>query len=436
MSESRIDSSSADDPKWVQAVIEHDEQSEQKLHCVMAEFATPQEFLAGCEKVRDAGYKRWDGITPFPIHGMEEAMGMKMTILPWFTLVAGLTGTTTAIVLQYFTNAVDYPYLISGKPLFSLPANIPVAFELTVLFAAFTTIFAMFALNNLPLFFHPLFRRKNVERLSDDRFAILIEASDPRFNRQQVELLLAGAGGTNVEALFEPAKRAPIPNFIHAVGLSATMVALIPAGLALKSRYAKSDKPRIHIVQDMDMQPKLKTQQPNALLGQLFGDHRATMASVAGTVARGQLQEDDHFYRGRFGDGEEDYFDGFPEEALAAFGSAEAMLERGRERYNINCSVCHGLTGLGDGLVAQRADSLEQGTWVPPTSLHAEAVVIQPDGKIYETINLGRNNMKPYGHQVKVADRWAIVAYIRALQASQSATEDMVPLPEREALND
>ncbi|QDU66270.1 quinol:electron acceptor oxidoreductase subunit ActD [Engelhardtia mirabilis] len=436
MVELRFKNTSSEDPNWVRSLNEHDEGSEQKLSCVMAEYATPQEWLAACAKVRDAGYKRWDGLTPFPVHGMEEYIGIKPTILPWITLVAGMTGMTVAVALQYFTNAVLYPYLISGKPLFSLPANVPVMFELTVLFAAFTTVFTMLAMNGLPQWFHPLFRRNNFERMTDDRFGIVVEASDPKFNRQQVELLLANAGGANVEAIFEPAKRAPLPVVIHGVGLCVTVLALIPAGLAIKSRYVKSDKPRIHIIQDMDMQPKFKAQAPSPILGQLFGDMRASMPQVEGTVGRGQLREDDHYYRGRFGEGEEDYFDGIPPQALEHFGSATALLERGRERYGISCAPCHGLTGVGDGLVAQRADMLQQGTWVPPTSLHADTVVPQADGRIFETISLGRNNMKPYGASVKVADRWAIVAYVRALQQSQAATSDMVPPAELEALKD
>ncbi|MEO0649047.1 MAG: quinol:electron acceptor oxidoreductase subunit ActD [Planctomycetota bacterium] len=419
-------SEQADGPEWVRKLTEHDRESEQKLYGIVAEFDTPQELMAAAEKVRDAGYTKWDCLTPFAVHGLDDSMGVKPTILPWLTLGAGLSGTTIAFLLQTWTNAIDYPYLISGKPLISLPASIPIMFELTVLLAAFTTFLGMMALNFLPEWFHPLLRRTRAAGFTDDKFGIVIEASDKRFNREQVQLLLQSNGATMVESVFAPAKRAPIPGWIHAVGLSATVVALIPAGLAAKSMYVKSDKPRIHIVQDMDMQPKLKTQQPDEFFASVFGDPRASLLPVAGTVARGELRADDHYYRGGAGlTGErnaieaERWFDGMPN----GIEVDRALLERGQERYVINGSPCHGITGHGDGLVARRADRLEQGTWVPPTSLHEPRLLEQPDGQLFNTITNGKGNMKPYGHQVAVEDRWAIVSYVRALQKSRSATE-------------
>ncbi len=426
---------SSGDPAWISKLTEHDRESEQKLYGLVAEYDTPQELMAAAEQVRDAGYTRWDCLTPFPVHGLDDAMGVKPTILPWLTLGAGLSGTTIAFLLQTWTNAVDYPYIISGKPLISLPASIPIMFELTVLLAAFTTFLGMLALNVLPQLFHPLLRRTRAAKFTDDKFGIVIEADDKRFNREQVQLLLEKSGATLVESVFAPARRAPIPAWVHSVGLSLTVVALIPGGLAVKSRYVKSDNPRIHIVQDMDMQPKLKTQQPNAFLAERFGDPRASMLPVAGTVARGELREDDHYWRGGANlTGERnaisgDWFDGMP----AGITLDRALVERGQERYVINCSPCHGLTGYGDGLVSKRADRLEQGTWVPPTSLHDPMVVAQPDGQLFNTITNGKGNMKPYGAQVNVEDRWAIVANLRAHQRSRAASiEDHPPSERRE----
>ena len=423
-------------PEWIAKLTEHDRESEQKLYGLVAEFDTPQELMAAAEQVRDAGYTKWDCLTPFPVHGLDDSMGVKPTILPWLTLGAGLSGTTIAFTLQTWTNAIDYPYIISGKPLISLPASIPIMFELTVLLAAFTTFLGMMALNLLPQLFHPLLRRARAAGFTDDKFGIVIEADDKRFNREQAQLLLEKAGAKMVETVFTPAKRAPIPGWVHGIGLCATVVVLIPGGLAVKSRYAKSEKPRIHIVQDMDMQPKLKTQAPDEFLASVFGDPRASLLPISGTVARGELFEDDHFYRGGENlTGERnaltgDWFDGFPEEVVVD----QALLERGQERYVINCSPCHGITGHGDGLVQKRAERLQQGTWIQPTSLHNETVVPQPNGQIFNTITNGKGNMKPYGHQVDVADRWAIVAYIRVLQRSRAASIEDVPQAERDAL--
>jgi hypothetical protein len=132
---------------------EQNEQEAKPLFGIIAEYNTPTEIVRASKKVRDAGYDRWDTFTPFPVHGIDQAMGIKMTKLPWFVIVMALVGLGTAIWLQWWTNAVDYPWLISGKPFWSWPANVPVMFELTVLFSALTTITGMLTLNNLPLFF-------------------------------------------------------------------------------------------------------------------------------------------------------------------------------------------------------------------------------------------------------------------------------------------
>ena len=170
MSNGRITHGSSDEPSWIKDLTAHDEESEQVLHAVVGEYATPDELLHACEQVRDAGFRDWDAITPFPIHGIEESMGVKKTILPWIVLGAALSGTTTALLLQWFTNAYDYPFVISGKPFFSLPANIPVTFELTVLFAALTGIFATLGRNMLPRHHHPLFNNERFARATDDKF--------------------------------------------------------------------------------------------------------------------------------------------------------------------------------------------------------------------------------------------------------------------------
>src|SRR3954451_14238831 len=112
----------------------------------MAEFDNVDATLAAAEKVRDAGYTCWDVHTPFPGHGIDEAMGIRPTVLPWLVLCGGVTGLVGALVLQWFCNAFDYPFLISGKPLLSVPAWIPVTFELTILCSALTAVFGMLLL--------------------------------------------------------------------------------------------------------------------------------------------------------------------------------------------------------------------------------------------------------------------------------------------------
>jgi hypothetical protein len=166
---------------------------------VVAEFATPAELYHACEKVRDAGFTKWDAHTPFPVHGLEKAMGLPRSPLPWIVLVMGLTGAAVGFGLQWWVHASAYPLVISGKPFFAWPAMIPITFELGVLFAAFGAVFGMFALNRLPMHHHPLFQSKLFERVTDDRFFISIESWDPRFDSAGTTQMLKSLGAHNVE---------------------------------------------------------------------------------------------------------------------------------------------------------------------------------------------------------------------------------------------
>ncbi len=172
-----------------------------KLFGYLASFDLVDEFLAAATRVRDAGYTRWDAHSPFVIHGLDAAMGVKKTILPYIVFAAGLTGAVAGILLQWWTNAFDYPFLISGKPLFSLPANIPVAFETTILFAAISALIGMLALNRLPQLYHPLFTNRSFKRVTDDRFFISIEAADPLFDSTKTRELLESISGRSIEEI-------------------------------------------------------------------------------------------------------------------------------------------------------------------------------------------------------------------------------------------
>jgi len=185
-----------------------------RLWGLLAEFDNPAQIHRAAERVRDAGYSLWDCHTPFPVHGLDAAMGIRRTILPVLVFLAGLTGATLALALQVFTNGTGlslwalvwvtgYPFLISGKPLWSIPAFIPVMFELTVLFSALTTAGGMLVLNGLPRLHHPLLANRRFLRASDDRFFISIDARDPNFLRGRTEQLLKSLGARTVEAVEE-----------------------------------------------------------------------------------------------------------------------------------------------------------------------------------------------------------------------------------------
>lgn len=185
-----------DDPELLgRTVVE--EQVE--LVGLMAEYTNVDQVLKAARAVRRAGFTRWDVHSPFPIHGIDYAMGIKPTILPWLVLGMGLTGLASAILLQWYTNAFDYKFLISGKPIWSFPANVPIMFELTVLFSAYTAVFGMLLLNRLPRLYNPLFKHDRFRRATDDRFFVVLDASDPKFDEQASTRLLLDAGATAVE---------------------------------------------------------------------------------------------------------------------------------------------------------------------------------------------------------------------------------------------
>jgi hypothetical protein len=164
-----------------------------------AEFDNVDATMSAARKVRAAGYKVWDVHSPFPMHGIDAIIGIRPTILPWIVLCAGCTGTTCALLMQWWMNAFDYKLMISGKPFFSLPANVPIIFELTVLFSALTAVFGMLALNRLPSLYSPLFKSARFRRVTNDRFFILIDSADRQFDAVKTAEFLQTLNPLSVE---------------------------------------------------------------------------------------------------------------------------------------------------------------------------------------------------------------------------------------------
>ncbi len=488
------------------------ENNEKKVHGVVAEYTSVDTLLSACRRVRDAGYVKTDAFTPFPVHGIDKALGIKPTVLPWIVLGAGLTGTATALVMQIWMNTIDYPYIISGKPFLSLPAFMPVAFELTVLFASFGAFFGMWALNGLPKFSNPVFTDPRFDRVTDDRFFLYVDSKDDQFDQGGVEKLLGDTETDYVQTVVDDdsSDKVPKPFFMMwglVVGLS-----VIPLLIVLKMRVSNSSQPRFHVFYDMDFSPAKDAQQYSTL----FRDGRAMRPDVPGTVARGEEQADLNYMTGinmealtaidrpraerlvrRFnpyfqgetdsaedakadvaedagqgdasgqGDADQKTQGSEPESAAAAAGDDtsettgsestdtdggasqpavaeekpsvmdttpwldsnplvlnEKVLADGRRNFGIYCSVCHGMNGSGNGLVNVRAQKIISPDWIQPSSLHQETLYADkyPDGKLFSTISNGIRKMPGYSGQIKTRDRWAIVAYVRALQLSQNAS--------------
>ena len=166
---------------------------------LLAEYATPGELMRAAEKFRDAGYRRWDVYTPFPVHGMDQAMGLGNSKVGWFTFLGGLTGYTSGMIMIWWMNAFDYPLAVGGKPLFSPIYSFPVAYECTILLGAFGSLFGMFIMNRLPKFYNPLFKMERFGRSTDDTFFLFVESADPKFSDADTKKLLEGTGSKRIE---------------------------------------------------------------------------------------------------------------------------------------------------------------------------------------------------------------------------------------------
>jgi mono/diheme cytochrome c family protein len=214
-----------------------------------------------------------------------------------------------------------------------------------------------------------------------------------------------------------------MPRWILYLLLLVTALTLIPMGLIYRSSHSAKNQPRVQVVYDMDQQFYYKNQTENPF----FADGQAMRKHPEGTVARGQYAADEAFWAGTAG-ADTVFVDAFP------VAVTTAMVERGRDRFNIHCAPCHGTSGNGDGLVHRRAQALAEGTWTPPTDITTAAIAERSVGHIYNTITNGIRKMPAYGPQISPEDRWAITAWVRALQLARNANIDDVPADVRAKL--
>ena len=166
---------------------------------LLAEFSNPGELVHAVEEARRQGYSRIDTFTPFPVHGMDGAMGLSPSKLGYLVIGGGITGFALAMLMQWWMGAVDYPINISNKPFFAIEPSVPIAFELTVLFSALAAVGGMFALNGLPKPYNPLFNSERFGRASDDGFFLHVAAADGKYDAAQTSAFLRDLGALHVE---------------------------------------------------------------------------------------------------------------------------------------------------------------------------------------------------------------------------------------------
>jgi mono/diheme cytochrome c family protein len=367
-----------------------------KLFGIAALFDNADSILKAAKKVVSGGYKKFDVNTPYPVHGMDPAMGLKRSKLGFVTLFFGFSGTAFILLFMYWSMSVDYPMVIGGKPYFALPAFIPITFEFTVLLAALSTVFGMIiAFFNLPYNNHPLHDTEYMKRVSEDRYGLVILAEDQLFDENKVEELFRSLGATEIEKVYFPEK-VSYPVFDAKFITFLIIVALTISGIT----YFTLNKFMYMVPYNwMSEQEKVIPQEKSDFFADKFGMREP----VEGTVARGYIP---YPYMGI----------AEPEEYLVnPVLPAKESLALGKRKFLTFCSPCHG--NYADG------DSRLKGQFPRPPSLHTERAINFPDGRIYHVITNGQNAMPSYADQITREERWSIVNYIRVLQRAKNATD-------------
>jgi len=370
------------------------------LYSITALFDTPDAIIHAAEEIVKAGYTKFDVHTPYPVHGMDLAMNLKSSKIGFFTFAFGMMGVLSAIILISWITISDYPLVVGGKPFWSWPAFVPVAFEITVLLASVLSTAAMIVLYfKFPNISHPLHDTAYMKKVSSDSFGICIQAADPIFIQTEVMQLLKNLGGSSITSVYldpeeiDHGQKLFDIRFLGVLSVIALMVSV--------ATYFTLN--RLMYVQPFDwmmVQKKMKAQQHTIL----FQDGIGMRTPVEGTAARGFLP---YPYSGK------------PEEAARYLVNpilpTKENLNQGKAKFLTLCSPCHG--NFADG------DSRLRGQFPNPPTLHSDKVHQWPDGRIFHIITEGQNSMPAYAQNISVQDRWIIIEYIRVLERARNATE-------------
>lgn len=368
-------------------------------YSVLGIFETPNALMHAIPKVRAAKLGSVEAYTPYPIHGIDDALGLRRSPLGGMVLVMGILGALTAFGFQYWISAIDYPIITGGKPPDSWEAFIPIMFEVTVLFATFTAGLGMlFLLNKLPFFGHPVLSSKAITGITRDRYALAIEAEDEGFDSAAAAKALQDAGALEVEVLPAPDRSPFLTSDYILRTLGGIFAACLVAGVVMYT--VTKWFPLLRPMVNMQDQPRLNAQKGSTF----FKDGHGMQRPVAGTVARGYLPT----------------ATGTQEVAATLVNPlprTKEVFAQGKQAYGNRCEVCHGALGNGLG-------SLTAAYGGKPANLQAKQFLDYPDGKIYWAIVNGKNAMPAQAADLTEAQRWAVVHYVRALQRAQNAKDE------------
>ncbi|MBM2813545.1 MAG: hypothetical protein HW421_307 [Ignavibacteria bacterium] len=368
------------------------------LYSVTGIFQTPDSIKHAAKSIADAGYKRYDINTPYPVHGIPKAMGMTISKLGYFTLVFGLSGIALALGFTWIITNIIYPLVQGGKPFFALPPFIPITFEVTVLLSSCGTVIIMLLLYfKFPNNSHPLHDTNYMKKVSSDKYGAYIMADDPNFDQSKVRSLLESLGAIDIEDIYYDEETVSLrPKVFEPKFLGFLLVAiLITAG----ATYFTLNKLLFMPPFDwMSFQSRVNAQS----LSTFFPDKHGMRMPPSGTIARGFMPFP---------------YEGDPDKAgkmlVNPMTNTQENIEQGRKQYDIFCSPCHDWHGTGNSRL--------RGQFPNPPSLHSQKVRNWSDGMIYYIITMGQNTMPSYAYQVSREDRWAIILYVRTLQRAMNA---------------
>lgn len=373
--------------------------NEKYLYGGVGLFDSADEIIEAASKTADKGFEKYDVHTPYPVHGMDSAMKLKPSKLAYFSLLFGLTGTFSALLLMYWTSSIDYPVIIGGKPFFSFPAYVPVMFELTVLLAAVLTVVTLISMFfKFPNISHPLHDTDYMKAVSSDRYGICIEP-DEKHSIQEIEEYLKSIGAKDVTRIYYDNEELKYKNVILQPKFL-LMLAVIAIVVSGSTYFALNKLMFMQPFNWMRLQEKVIPQEASTF----FADGFAMRMPVEGTVSRDNLPY---------------LFKDQPEEAgkllINPLELTEENISLGKKKYNIYCSPCHGYFGEGDSRL--------RGQFPNPPSIHSEKVRNWSDGRIFHVLTEGQNVMPSYSSQLTNNERWATILYLRVLQRSFNAKE-------------
>ncbi len=408
------------------------------LYAIAARFAKPEQILALAQDLRDRGTKGWDIHTPYPMHALDGAMGRKDSTVPWVTFFTFSLMSVFIFAFVYWTAVIDYPVNTGGKPYFAFLGWFPFFFEFLVLTSVHATLFSIiFFYWKLPVFGHPLVETEYLRNCNSDQFGVVVEVDSEGFDRSALEEIFRQHGALVIEEIHHVAKdenTLQLP-FLGAVrwrdgwmypilAIKAVLVAVftyatfnwvlydnipwIHKEVAGSSLHAVTgwDEVKDGPMNWMNVQNREETMAKS----KFFADGASLREPVEGTVARGFIPYAYTKDQGALAEAN----------LVNPVPVTEESLAKGQKLYAVQCAMCHGQFGDGDGSV------IDKGFPKPP-SLHSGKLQESKDGLIYHVITVGQGTMPALDKQIAREDRWAIVHYVRALQRAKNAKDTDLP---------